>query len=567
MKKYVALLLALVLVVGVFAGCKETPADPTPTPDNSGNPTAPPVEGADPLNIRICVGSEPQTIDPQLNTSVDGAIYIHHIFEGLFTLADDGEGTAIIVPGQIKDGYTETKNADGTITYTFTLRDDAVWSDGQPVTAYDFEYSLRRLCDPETAADYSYIVDGIIVGATEVLAGEAPADTLAVNAIDDATLEITIVTECAYFTELLAFPALFPVRQDIIEAHGDMWTFEPETYVSNGPYKMTEWVHNAYIKLEKNEQYYGYENLGPESIRFDLMDDANAMLTAFRNGELDFIEMFPIDEIPGLIESGEMVIVPYIGTYYVSFQVEKAPFDDPRVREALTLAIDRNFITNDVTRAGQIPADGFVPSGIADANPSGDDFRTQGGGWYSIDPADYEANCERARELLADAGFPGGAGFPTVEYLYNTNADHQAVAQAIQADWLRELGINVTINNQDWNVFLQTRKDGDYQIARNGWIADFNDPISFIDMFITGGGNNDAQYANPDYDALVAASRAEGDPVKRMAILHEAEKIIADEFILSPIYFYTNKYMLTPGIEGMYYTPLGYFKFDQTFVK
>ena len=573
MKKLIALMLALVLVVGLVAGCtsKDTAGTTTtPTPDNSGTTTDGETtnteDAATPLNIRVNVASEPDSIDPQLNTSVDGAIYAQHFFEGLYKWDNDGNGDAILVPGQIS-GQTEVTNDDGSITITFTLRDDIKWSDGQDVTAGDFEYTLRRLVNPETAADYSYMIDGIIVGATEILAGEAAVETLAVNAIDDKTLEITLTTMCPYFTELLAFPALFPVRQDIIEAHGDQWTFDPATYLTNGPYKMSEWVHNSYINLVKNEYYYDLEKLGPESIRFVLMDDANAMLTGFRNNELDFIEVFPIDEIPSLIASGEMVIVPYIGTYYVSFQVEKAPFDNPLVREALTLAIDRNYITEQVTRAGQIPAQGFVPSGINDADPSAPDFRTASGDWYSIDPAEYEANCERARELLAEAGYPGGVGFPAAEYLYNTNADHAAVGQAIQADWARELGINVTLNNQDWNVFLQTRKQGDYQIARNGWIADYNDPISFLDMFVTGGGNNDAQYSNADYDALIAAAKTEGDPVKRMSILKEAEAIIAEDFILSPIYFYTQKYMLNPEIDGMYYTPLGYFMFDQTFYK
>ena len=571
MKKLIALMLALLLVVGMFAACDKNGDTPpagngtengsNPTTDNG---TTPDGDTASALDIRVCIASEPQTIDPQLNTSVDGAVMAHHSFEGLFKWADDGDGNAILVPGQIEENFTETANPDGSITYTFKIRDDAKWSDGQAVVAGDFEYALRRLCDPATVADYSYLVDGIIVGATEVLLGNAAPETLAVKAVDNSTLEITIATVCPYFTELLAFPALFPVRQDIIEAHGDQWTFEPATYVTNGPYKMTEWVHNGYIKMVKNEFHYDYANLGPNSIRFDLMDDENAMLTAFRSGELDFIENMPIDEIPALIAAGDLHIVPYIGTYYVSFQVQKAPFNDPRVREALTLAIDRTYITDSVTRAGQVPADGFVPSGINDADVMGPDFRANGGGWFSIDPADYEANCERARQLLAEAGFPNGEGFPTVEYLYNTNADHAAVAQAIQADWAEVLGINVNLNNQDWNVFLQTRKDGDYQIARNGWIADFNDPISFLDMWITGGGNNDAQYANPDYDELIFAAKTESDPFKRMAIQHQAEKIIADEFLLSPIYFYTQKYMLNPAIEGMFYTPLGYFVFSYT---
>jgi oligopeptide transport system substrate-binding protein len=557
-KKILALLLCLVLAMSLFAACKGNGDDPASSPTGDGTVTE------NGLNLRLNVASEPMTIDPQLNSSVDGAIYAHHLFEGLMRWADDGEGNAVLTEGQA-ESYDTVTNADGSVTYTFHMRDGIKWSDGKPVTAGDFVYSLRRLVTPETAADYNYIVDGIIVGATEALAGTAAPETIAVSAPDDSTLVITIVTVCPYFTELLAFPPLFPVRQDVIEANGDQWTFDPATYISNGPYTLTTWEHNSYILMEKNVNYYDYEKLGPATLRWELMDDANAMLTGFRSGELDFIEDMPVNEIPALLSSGDLHVVDYIGTYYVSFQVQNAPFDNPLVREAFTLAIDRQYIVDEITQTGQLPASGYVPSGIGDANANGEDFRTNGGDWYSVDPAEYQANCERARELLAEAGYPGGVGFPVVEYLYNTSANHEAIAQALQEDWTRELGVTVTIANQDWGVFLETRKNGEYQIARNGWIADFNDPISFIDMWVTGGGNNDAQYNNPAFDALVAASRTETDPAKRMQLLHDAEKLMQDDFMLGPIYFYTQKYMLNPTVEGLYYTPLGYFLFDRCY--
>ncbi|MDR1060360.1 MAG: peptide ABC transporter substrate-binding protein [Clostridiales bacterium] len=515
------------------------------------------------FDMRMCIASEPQTIDPQLNTSVDGAIMIHHMFEGLMKWVDDGAGNAVLAEGQA-ESYDKAANADGTITYTFHLRDGIKWSDGQPVTAQDFVNGLQRLVNPATAADYNYIVGGIILNAQEIMDsadGKQPED-LGVAAIDEKTLTITLVNECPYFIELLAFPPLFPTRKDLIDANGDQWTFDPATYIGNGPYKLTDWEHNSYIYTAKNENYYDYGKLGPDTIRYVLMDDHNAILSAYRSGELDFIENMPVDEIPNLKESGELVIADYIGTYYASFQVQKAPFDDPRVREAFTLTIDRQNITDNITRTGEVPADGFVPSGINDANPSGDDFRTVGGGWYSINPEDYAANAERARELLADAGYPGGEGFPVVEYLYNTDSRHQAIGEALQADWQRELGVTVTLANQEWGVFLETRKEGNFQIARNGWIADYNDPISFLEMWVTGSGNNDAQYSNPAFDALIANTRSIADPAERMKALHDAEKLMQDDFMLGPIYFYTQKYMLNPEIKGMYYTPLGYFLFD-----
>ncbi|MDR3120007.1 MAG: peptide ABC transporter substrate-binding protein [Clostridiales bacterium] len=533
------------------------------------------------FDLRLCIAAQANTIDPQLSSAMDSAVMLHHLYEGLMKWVDDGAGNAILAPGQA-ESYDKVENADGTITYTFHLRDGIKWSDGQPVTAQDFVNGMQRLVTPATAADYSYIVDGIIVNAHEIMnptnadaiaatpeGQEPPAaeyskqpQDLAVTAPDDKTLTITTVTECPYFEELLAFPPLFPTRKDVIDEHGDQWTFSPATYISNGPYKMSAWEQDSFIEMVKSENHYDYENLGPRSIRFALMADANAMYAAFNNGELDFIEQLPVDEIPKELASGRLTVVDYIGTYYVSFQVQKAPFDDARIREAFTLAIDRNHIVTNITRTGQKPASGFVPAGIRDADPSGDDFRTQGGPWYSVAEADYAANCERARTLLADAGYPGGQGFPTVEYLYNTNDNHRAIAEALQADWERELGVTVTIANQEWGVFLETRKNGEYQIARNGWIGDYNDPISFLEMWVSGSGNNDAQYRNPAFDQLILDSRTETDPAKRMQILHDAEKLMQDDFMLGPIYFYTQMYMKDPAIKGMYYTPLGYFLFN-----
>ena len=359
---------------------------------------------------------------------------------------------------------------------------------------------------------------------------------------------------------------MMPVREDMIEKAGDQWTFDTATYISNGAYKLKEWTHNSQIVVEKNENYYDVENLGPETITFKLMDDQNAMLSGFNSGELDFIEDVPQAEIANLIASGDMKIVDYIGTYYVCFQTQKAPFDDPRVRKAFSLAIDRTYIVNQVTQSGQVEAGGFVPSGVYDADGAdGDDFRTVGGDYYKPTDADYEANCDEARQLLADAGYPNGEGFPVVEYLYNTSDAHKAVAEALQFMWEEELGVKVTLNNQEWAAFLQTRKDGDYSIARNGWIADYNDPISFLDMWMTGGGNNDAQYANDDYDALIKQAKTTTDNAERMDLLHQAEdKLIGEDSVLAPLYFYTQKYMLADGIEGMYYCPLGYFFFGYT---
>ena len=511
------------------------------------------------FEMTVCIASEPTSIDPALNSAVDGAVMIQHMFEGLMKWKDDGKGNAVLTEGQ---AASYEVSEDG-LTYTFKLRDDIKWSDGQPVKASDFVYGMQRLVNPETAADYNYMIDGVVVNATEIIAGEKAPSELGVTAPDDKTVVIQLTTKTPFFLEICAFPALYPVRQDMIEKGGDQWTFDPATYIGNGPYKMAEWEHNSYIRMAKNDQYYDYANLGPDTIKFALMDDDNAKLAAFKSGELLHIWNPPLAETPALLKSGELIPAPYLGTYYVVYNVKKAPFDDPRVREAFSLVIDRNYIVSQITGTGEKPAAGFVPNGVNDvAGPGSDDFRTVGGDYFSVDPAQYKANCDKARQLLADAGYPGGKGFPITDYLYNTADNHRAIAEALQNMWQTELGVTITLTNQDWGVFIDTRKNGDYVIARDGWIADYNDPITFVDQFITGGGNNDSQYSNPEFDALIAKAKTTDDQTERFKAMHQAEDVLFKESVVAPIYFYTQPYMQAPNVKGMYASPLGYFFFQ-----
>ena len=534
MKKLIAIALVLIMAFSVF-GCTTSTED---------------------FEIAVNFASEPNTIDPALNSAVDGAVMINHIFEGLYKWVDNGSGNATLALGQAKE---VTPNADKTV-YTVKLRDDIKWSDGKDVVAADFVYAWQRLVDPNTAADYCYMAD-IILNANEIMAGEMDKSELGVKAIDEKTLEITLHTACPYFEEIMAFPALMPIRSDIIEQYGDQWTFSPETYIGNGQYKMAEWSHNEYIKLVPSETYYDVDKLGPKVIKFALMDDTNAIYAAYRSGSLNFIQEVPVDEIPGLLSSGELKVHPYLGTYYCCFNTSKAPFDDVRVREAFSLVIDRNYIVENVTKTGQKPATAFVPSGISDAPGTKDDFRAVGGDYMDVSAEKYQENCERARQLLAEAGYPNGEGFPIVEYLYNTSDNHRLIGEALQNMWQTELGVTVNLVNQEWNTFLDTRKNGDYSIARNGWIADYNDPMSFLDMWLTGGGNNDAQYSNPDYDALIMQAKSTSDLAERMSLMHQAEDILMGQDVVhAAIYFYTDKYM-SQGIKGMYFTPLGYYFF------
>lgn len=571
--KILSLVLAVTMLFTLLAACGNgtSSGNQTPAPESSAPVETQPVEttpASDTFDLKVCIASEPQTIDPALNSAVDGAVMTQHMFEGLMkwsnagSKSDDKLYAAEVVPGQAAS-YEKTDNGDGTVTYTFTLRDDIKWSDGQPVTAQDFVYSWQRLATPDTAADYCYMID-MVKGYADVNAGTAEPSTLSVSAPDEKTFVVDLTYDCPYFLEICAFPATLPVRQDMIEQYGDEWTFSPESYIGNGAYKMSEWNHNASIVMVKNDQYYDYENLGPDSITFQLMDDANAMLSAYNSDELQFIENVPVDEFASLLASGELSIADYIGTYYVCYNVTAAPFDDWRVRKAFTLAIDSQYIVDNVTQTGQVPATGFVPSGVGDV--TGDpDFRAVGGDYWTAPTTSeqYEKNCEEARQLLADAGYPNGEGFPTVTYLYNTSDNHKAIGEALQSQWQTALGVTVKLENQDWSVFLETRKQGDYQVARNGWIADYNDAISFLDMWYTDGGNNDAQYSRAEYDAAIDAAKATSDPAERMAAMHEAEDlIIGEDWALGPIYFYTQPYMLKSDVDGVFYTPLGYFFFQ-----
>ena len=563
-KKFLALALASVMAVSVAAcGSSSSTNDTSAADSSTTTEAADTTASADGYNLAVCLASEPMTIDPALNSAVDGAIMTNHMFEGLVKWVDNGNGEAELAPGQA-ESWEKTVNDDGTVTYAIKMRDGIKWSDGKDVTAGDFEYSWKRLADPATAADYCYMID-MVQGYAEVADGSADKDTLGIKAVDDKNLEITLSYDCPYFEEIMAFPATFPVRQDIVEGN-DEWTYSPDTYIGNGAYKMVEWSHNAYILTEKSETYYDYEKLGPDTIKYTLLDDNNAMLAAFNSGELNFIMNFPTDEMANYLASGQITVAPYIGTYYVCFNTEDEVFSNPLVRQAFSLVIDRNYIVENVSQSGEVPATGYVPSGVYDAEgANGDDFRTVGGEYYSVSADDYQANCDKARELLAEAGYPNGEGFPAVEYMYNTDDRHKAIAEALQNMWQTELGVTVNLSNQDWNVFLKSRKDGDFQIARNGWIADYNDPCSFLDMWYTGGGNNDAQYSNPEYDALIDTAKATSDQTERMNAFHAAEDIlIGQDSVLAPIYFYTNPYMLSDNISGMYYTPLGYFFFGYT---
>lgn len=527
-KKKIAILLSAALTMSAVVGCS-----------SSGNNVE-----ADGVVLNVQVGSEPATIDPAKNSAADAATLINHAFEGLMKLDKDGK---TIVEGQAAKYEV---NDDQTV-YTFTLRDDAKWSDDKAVTAEDFVYAWQRLVNPDTGADYNYMID-MVLNANDIMEGKKKPEELGIKAIDEKTVEVTLEKQTPYFLEVCAFPATFPVRKDIVEANGETWSTDPETYVGNGPYKLQSWEHQSKMTYVQNEKYYGVEDLGPDTINFVLMEDQNTILSAFKNGEILMGDDLPSEEIDAMKDNG-LVVESQLGTYYLSINTQKDVLNNEKVREALSLAIDRNYIVEKVAKGGQIPADTFVPTGLTDADGK-TEFHENATKWYDVN--DYEGNVKKAKELLKEAGYENGKGLPSIELLCNPG--HEPIMEAVQNMWKENLGVNSTISSQDWNVFIQTRKDGDFQVARDGWLADYNDPISFIDMWVTGGGNNNAHWSNAEYDKLVKEIKSTTDSAKRYELMHKAEDMLAKESPVVPLYYYTDLYLISDKLEGMYTSPLGY---------
>ncbi len=577
--RWAALLLAAAMILALSAcgsgGTADVPAGPSPSASGAPESPAPSASPSpDPATqgvITVNVGGEPRTLDPTGTAAAADAMVISHVFEGLMKFApsdaqaDDRVDLAEVTYGQAET-FDRAENADGTVSYTFHLRKDAKWSDGKPVTAHDFVYAWQRLADPANGATYSYLLSDV-VNAREIAAGSKEPTELAVRAVDDATFEVTLRRDVPYFTQICALPPTFPVRQDVVEkaqTEQTQWTYTPETYIGNGMYKLSDWEHAAQIVLEPNDKYYDPDVQTAETITFILMEDGHSIRSAFEGGALDFARSAAPEDVPKLLDEEKLFALDYVGTYFVSFQTRKEPFNDARVREAFTLAVDREKLVDEAVKAGQAPAAGLVPSGIFDADGvSGDDFRAQGGDYFDPAADAYDDNCKEAKALLAEAGYPGGEGFPEVTYLYNTGETHKAVAEALQKMWQDTLGVKVTLQAAEWGEFIQARKAGEFSIARGSWLADYDDPASFLDLWRTDASGNDAHYSDEGYDKLMDDAHAADDPDRRMERLHQAEDLlIGRDYAVCPLYFYSQTYMVKDGLDGVYYSPLGYYFFN-----
>lgn len=556
-EKLGAVLLAVALGATLFAGCGKKEES-----------KAPAARGEDQV-IRYNLGAEPKTIDPALNDAVDGATVIQNTFEGLLRLDDKD----VPVAGVAEKWEMST---DG-LTYTFHLRKDAKWSDGKTVTAQDFEYSWKRALNPETAANYAYYLFVLKNGEAynssadpKYTGKKATIDEVGVKAKDESTLVVTLEDPCAYFYALMAFPTFYPVRKDVVEKDPKAWYSKSETAICNGPFKLKSWTPKETITLVPNETYWDTKRVKLAKVEMKMIEAATSSLAAFKTGQLDYIESPPSQEIPNLLADKTAQIVPYLGVYYLNFNMTdkdkassaeaKKVLSDVRVRKALAYAINRKELVENVTKGGQKPAAAFVPYGIPE-DKSGKDFRD-----YKKEYFNPEGDLTQAKKLLADAGYPDGKGFPKLVYLYNTNEGHQNIAQAIQEMWRKNLGIDITLQNQEWKVFQQTRTDRQYEIARDGWIADYVDPMTFSELITTKSGNNNSGYTSADYDAKIVAAKKEVDPAKRMKSLHEAEDILMNDMPVIPLYFYTNVICVKPYVKDVHKSPLGFVFFDRAYV-
>lgn len=524
------------------------------------------VTNSDTNVLYINLASEPKYLDPALSSTVDGGCLAVNTFAGLYTYDEEGK----LIP-DLATAMPEVSE-DGTV-YTVKIK-ESKWSNGDDLKAQDFIYSWNRAIAQETAADYAYLFDII---------ARKDDGTLSVEATDDYTLVITLISPCPYFNDLMAFPTFLPVHQASVEAadpdktNPGKWAEEPG-FVCNGAYTLESWNHNESMVYKKNANYHDAANVTMEELQFMLSADDTAIYAAYNSGNVDYIDTVPNDEISSLNGTNpEFGILDNLGTYYIGFNVNDPVFDGKTVeeaakmRQAMNLLIDRQFIVENIGKSGQVPADTFVPLGMADGN----------GGEFKGDTSYYDATntgaamVEDAKKLMEEAGYSftdNGDGTYKIDpainmvYLTNEGTGHVAIAQAVQQD-LALLGIGLEIQTQDWNVFLENRKQGSFTIAREGWLADYNDPVNMLEIFTSDSGNNDMQLGKGDksdsapdwkeYDALVTEIRNTADFAKRVDLMHKAEDMLMETWAVVPLYYYNDIYMQKPNVEGIRATVFG----------
>lgn len=531
-KKMLAIFLSAALFVTAFAGCGKKKAD----------------------GITVQIGPNPETLDPALNSAVDGGNMLITLFETLLIIDQDNK----VQPGQAEKYEV---SPDG-LTWTFTMRDGLKWSDGTELNAKDFEYTFKRIADTNVAAPYAETVIGMIEGYKDAIDSKNP-EKLNVKASDDGkTLTIKLAYPCSYFDKIVAFGTMSPVQKATVEKNGDSWATKPETYVCNGPYTITEWTPSEKIVCKKNENYKGgwdSSKIVNDKLTFLLLEDSSASYTAYTGGTAQLIKDVPTEEIPTLKKDkkDEFNVDPILGTYYLSMNLNKAPFNNKNVRKALSLAIDRDYVANTVMQGTYTPAYNYVGTGVDDVETGKflENSKAANGGKTYISE-DYKANLEEAKKALAEAGYPEGKGFPTITYSTNDAGYHKALAEYLQQVY-KDLGITMNIDIVDWSSFTPKRRAGEYEMARNGWVMDYNDASNMIELFVSSNGNNDGKYNNPAFDKAVNDSKV-ADKTAHFAALHEAEKIVSEDYGFIPVAYYNDFWLQSTSLKGTWHSPYGY---------
>lgn len=529
----------MLLLSGCFSGQTETAPDSSEDKKSGEEQKS---DGKKVLNLNN--QEEPGSLHPGTAQGTHDSWVLEHAFEGLTKKTPEGE----IVPGMAKDWEV----SDDGITWTFNLRDDVKWSNGDPVTAHDFEYAWKYALNPETASDYAhqlyYLAGGEAYNSSENKDEYAALEEkVGVKALDDHTLEVKLAQPTPYFLDLTSFYTYYPVNKKVQEENPD-WALEAETYVSNGAFKLTEWKHKDSMKLEKNEHYYDKDKINLDEVNFVMIESADTAWQMYQSGELDLVYPLPQDVIPELKskDDPEFEIAPDLSLYYYNLNNEVKPFNNVKVRKALSMAIDRKALVEHVAQGGQKPAYGIIPPGIPDAEG---DFQENSGDLFK---EDVEEAKKLLKEGLAEEGMDK---MPEFTFTYNTDEGHKKIGEAIQEMWRKNLDINVTLENVEFQVKLDREKAGDYEISRAGWIGDYVDPMTFADLWVTGGSFNDANWSNKEYDNLIKFAKTAMDPKERMEALHKAEEILIDEMPIIPLYFYTKPHAVKSYVKGIF-TPI-----------
>ncbi|WP_236712649.1 peptide ABC transporter substrate-binding protein [Peribacillus muralis] len=521
----VALLMAIMLILAACnGGSKETSNEKE---GGSGDSSKSKV-----LNVNN--SSEPGSLHPANAQGTHESWILEHTFEGLTKKTEEGK----IVPGSAESW----KISEDGLTWTFKLKDGLKWSNGDPLTAHDFEYAWKYALKPETAADYAYQLY-YLKGGEAYNSKKGKEEDVGVKATDDLTLEVTLEKPTPYFLDLTSFYTFYPIDKKVQEEN-PKWALDAKTHVSNGPFKLTEWKHKESLKIEKNENYYDKDKIKLDAVNFALIEDENTAWQMYQSGELDLAYPLPVDIQGQMVNSDdkEFKMGKELAVYYYNFNTEVKPFNNAKVRKALSMAIERQKITENVAQGGQKPAFGVIPPGIPDASG---DFQENTGDLFKEDVTEAK---KLLKEGLAEEGMKK---LPDFSILYNTLDSHKKIAEAVQGMWRDNLGVEVTLENAEFQVKLDREKAGDFEISRAGWVGDYVDPMTFM-LWETDGAYNDSGWSNKDYDNLLKEAKSTMDPKERMDALHKAEKVMIDEMPILPVYFYTKPYMVKSNVTGVY---------------